>query len=176
MKIIELPVEERVDDVRSLRKLGYIPGVAYRKGENIKISSKLNDFVKACKGSTTAQIFRLVSSNPKLDSRLGVIKEIQVEHLKKSPLHFDIQLVAQEEKVEVEVPVKFVGEAIGVKNSGGILAILKHSILLRCFPMNVPDYIEVNISELDIGDSIHIGEIKLPEGVEYAENLDDPVV
>lgn len=176
MRIIDLPIENRTEKPNICRNEGFVPGVAYRKGENLKVKSRLNDFVRVCKSATTAQVFRLVSSDAALNSRLGIIKDIQIEYLKKAPLHFDIQLVNEDERVEVEVPIKFVGESVGVKNSGGVLSIIKHSILLSCLPMSVPEHVIVDLTKLDVGDSIHIRDISLPEGVEHAEDLDDPVV
>ncbi|MCS6893685.1 MAG: 50S ribosomal protein L25 [Deltaproteobacteria bacterium] len=180
MRLIEIAIEERTargsTEVSRLRKADNIPGIAYRKGENILVLSDRKHFTNVCRNSTTAQVFRIKSESPRLNGKLCIVKDIQFEYLKRMPLHFDLQIVTEEEKIVVEVPIKFVGEAIGVKNSGGLLTILKHTLFIRCSPLSVPDEVVVDISGLDLGDSIHVGDINLPQNLEHYEDLKEPVV
>jgi len=81
-------------------------------------------------------------------------------------LHIDFHEISENEKVTVMVPVEPVGEATGVKNGGGVLEHVLFKVKARCLPKDLPDAIHVDVSHLDIGKAIHIGDIKPPEGVE----------
>jgi len=81
-------------------------------------------------------------------------------------LHIDLHEVAENEKVTVMVPVESVGEATGVKNGGGVLEHVLFKVKVRALPKDLPEVIHVDVSALEIGKAVHIGEIKAPEGVE----------
>jgi len=81
-------------------------------------------------------------------------------------LHVDLHEVAENEKVTITVPVETVGEALGVKTSGGVLEHVLFSVKVRALPKDLPEVLHVDVSHLDIGQSIHIGEIPAPAGVE----------
>lgn len=179
MKLVGLKIYERkalgTGQCKKLRKSRMIPGVAYRKGQNWLIQSDKDYLMNLFRRFTTAQIFQLDSDLAELNGKLAIVKDIQMDYISRTPLHYDLQIVLESDKIEVEVPLVFIGDAVGVKNSGGLLSILKHHLMVRCFPLSIPEEISVDISHLDVGDSLHVGEIKLPEGVEHAEDIDDPV-
>ena len=81
-------------------------------------------------------------------------------------LHVDFHEVAENEKVTVHVPLETTGEAVGVKTGGGTLEHILHKLKVRCFPKDLPDQILVDVTSLEIGKSFHLGDIKVPEGVE----------
>jgi large subunit ribosomal protein L25 len=102
-----------------------------------------------------------------LDGRTArtLIREIQRHPFKRSIIHIDFQELVAGEKVTVSVPLRFVGTADGVRNSGGILEETMHQVHLRVDPASIPTHIEVDVTPLTIGHSIHIRDLALPEGV-----------
>jgi large subunit ribosomal protein L25 len=81
-----------------------------------------------------------------------------------------------DEAIRVEIPVKVVGDSPGVKNQGGILAIVTHEVGVLCLPKNIPSAIEVDISALNLGQSVHGSDLKLPEGVELDDDVEETIV
>jgi large subunit ribosomal protein L25 len=102
--------------------------------------------------------------------RLALVQEIQHHPLTGKVLHVDFHEVAEDEKVTVSVPVETTGEAAGVK-AGGTLEHVLHKVKVRCLPKDLPDQILIDVTALEIGKSIHIGEVKPPAGVQL---LGDP--
>jgi large subunit ribosomal protein L25 len=98
--------------------------------------------------------------------RLVLVQEIQHHPLSGEVLHVDLHEVAEDEKVTVMVPVETLGEATGVKTDGGVLEHVLFKIKVRALPTDLPETIEVDVTHLAIGQSIHLGEIKAPSGVE----------
>ena len=94
------------------------------------------------------------------------MQEIQHHPLSGQVLHVDFHEVAENEKVTVSVPVETVGEAVGVKTGGGVLEHVLFKIKVRALPKDLPEQIVVDVSHLEVGKSIHLGDIKSPAGVE----------
>ena len=176
VRILKLRVSRREVEGRKVRQNGLIPGVAYRRDKNVKVQIPIKDFVKVAKKASSSQIFQLESDDPDLNNQLALIRDIQIDFIKKQPLHFDLFLVLENEKVELEVPLRFVGEPKGVKLEGGLLNILKHSMVVRCFPTNIPEYIEIAINDLGVGDAFHVEDLTLPEGIEAVDDPEEPIV
>ncbi|NJP12007.1 MAG: 50S ribosomal protein L25/general stress protein Ctc [Leptolyngbyaceae cyanobacterium RU_5_1] len=95
----------------------------------------------------------------------ALLREVQTHPWRHTPYHISFFAVAAQDSLEVDVPLHFVGTAIGVKQSGGGLDPSLTSLHVKCAPSSIPDYIEVNVSDLDVGDSLHISQLLLPEGV-----------
>jgi large subunit ribosomal protein L25 len=110
------------------------------------------------------------------NQRLALVREIQHHPLSGKMLHVDFQEVAENEKVTALVPVETEGEAEGVKTGGGVLEHVLFKVKVRATPKDLPDVINVDVTNLQVGQSIHIGEIKVPEGVEIIGKKETPVV
>src|SRR5713101_5330909 len=108
--------------------------------------------------------------------RLALVKEIQHHALSGQMLHVDFHEVAENEKVTVMVAVETVGEAAGVKTAGGVLEHVLFKIRVRGLPKDLPELITVDVSHLNIGQAIHLGEIKAPEGIEIIGDKQIPVI
>ena len=155
---------------RKLRQAGQVPAVIYGHGREPQ-SLAIN----------TREVERLLGTIPAastvieldLDGRTArtLIREIQRHPFKRNIIHIDFQELVAGEKVTVSVPLRFVGTADGVRNSGGILEETMHMVHVRVDPASIPTQIEVDVTPLTIGHSIHIRELALPEGVTV---LDDP--
>ncbi|MBI3191581.1 MAG: 50S ribosomal protein L25, partial [Pedosphaera parvula] len=101
-------------------------------------------------------------------SRLALVQEVQHHVLSGKVLHLDFHEVVETEKVTVTVPVETIGEAAGVKTGGGILEHVLFRLKVRAFPKDLPERLEVDVTNLNIGESLHIGDIQAPPGVEIA--------
>ncbi|HXT18407.1 MAG TPA: 50S ribosomal protein L25/general stress protein Ctc [Gemmatimonadaceae bacterium] len=155
---------------RKLRVAGQVPAVIYGHGRapqslaiNTREIEKLLSTVSA--GSTVIELG--------VDGRTArtLIREIQRHPTKRSIVHVDFQELVAGEKITVSIPLRFTGTADGVRNLGGILEEVMHQVHLRLDPASIPDHVDVDVTPLTIGHSIHIRELKLPEGVTV---LDDP--
>lgn len=106
-----------------------------------------------------------VPDDPK-PKRLALVQDVQHHPLSGRVLHLDLHEVVETEKVTITVPLETTGEAVGVKTGGGVLEHVLFKLRVRALPKDLPEFIQVDVSGLDIGQSVHIGDIPVPEGVE----------
>ncbi|MBU1006350.1 MAG: 50S ribosomal protein L25, partial [Candidatus Omnitrophica bacterium] len=99
-----------------------------------------------------------------------VLKEVQKDPIKDCLLHVDFQEISLTETLKVNVPIAAKGEAIGVKQDGGVLQHILWEVEVQCLPTNIPEKIEINISGLKMGDALHVKDIVMPEGVKILED------
>ena len=101
------------------------------------------------------------------DTDQAILRDVQMHPYRPKIVHMDLQRISATEKLHMEVPVHVIGEeaAPGVKQEGGVVSRLMAAVDISCLPHQLPEYLEVDISELDIGDSVSLTDIKLPEGV-----------
>ncbi|MGC8886711.1 MAG: 50S ribosomal protein L25 [Verrucomicrobiia bacterium] len=154
--------------VKKIYAAGRVPAVIYGrhiKPQNLEVDSKeIEDLVHHSHSENLLVDLQVEGDqNPK---RLALVKEVQHHPLTRKILHVDFNEVSETEKVTVVVPIETVGEAIGVKTGGGILEHVLHRVKVRCLPKDIPDYITIDVTNLEIGKAIHIGEIQPPPGVE----------
>jgi large subunit ribosomal protein L25 len=153
---------------RTLRASGRVPAVIYgRQNKPQSLEIKLQDIRDVVHGAASENVLLDLSvqgdATPK---RLAIIQEIQHHVLSAEVLHIDLHEVAEDEKVTLTVPVDATGEAVGVKTGGGTLEHVLFKVKVRALPKDLPETIVVDVSRLEIGQSIHIGDIKAPPGVE----------
>jgi len=162
---------------RRIRSEGSIPAVLYQRGEP-SVSAVLNtrEFIKIASQAKTSQVFRSKSSVGELNDRSLLVKEVQRDFIKGSVLHVDFQVLRDDEEIIVEIPLTFVGDALGVKLDNGILTYVAHAIEISCLPKMIPEKIDINITELRLGESIHGRDIVLPDGVKLVGNPDNTIV
>lgn len=153
---------------KKLRTSGRVPAVIYGRAKEpqvLEVTSKELDSL--IHHSVSENL--LVDLSIKDDSRpkrLALVQEVQHHALTGKMLHVDFHEVAENEKVTIMVAVESTGEAEGVKSGGGILEHVLHKVKARALPKDLPEVIYVDVSALQIGQAIHIGELKAPEGVE----------
>ena len=155
---------------RKLRAAGQVPGVIYghgREPQSLTVNAREFDRL-AERGRITSTVIELA-----LDGRTArtLVRELQRDPLRRNVLHIDFQELVAGEKVNVSVPLRFVGTAEGVKSAGGILEEVIHTLEVRVDPSNIPDHIDVDVTPLTIGHGLHVRDLKLPVGIEV---LDDP--
>src|SRR2546426_4020780 len=153
---------------RKLREVGRIPAVVYggqRQPQNLEIDRKsLEDLIHH--SASENLLVDLAVAQDARPKRLALVKEVQHHGLTGKVLHIDFHEISETEKVTVMVPVEPLGEATGVKNGGGVLEHVLFKVKVRCLPKDLPEVIHVDVSHLEIGHAVHIGEIKPPAGVE----------
>ena len=151
-----------------MRDGGKIPAVIYGRQaapQNLEISAKeMKDLIHHSVSENL--LVDLAVKDDKRPKRLALVQEVQHHALSGEMLHVDFHEVAENEKVTIMVPVETTGEATGVKNGGGILEHVLFKIKARALPKDLPEVIELDVTHLEIGQAIHIGDIKPPAGVE----------
>lgn len=164
--------------VRKLRGAGRIPAVVYGgKAEPQKLEVERKALQELLHHSVSELLLvDLAVDKDARSKRLALVQEIQHHPLTRQILHLDLHEISENEKVTVNVPVEHTGEAVGVKTGGGVLEHVLHRLRVRCLPKDLPEAIMVDVSALEIGRSIHIGEIKAPEGVEILGDKKSPVL
>lgn len=182
----EIKLEAQIRDeigkgkLAGLRRTGFIPAVVYGEGKK-SLSIKINrsDLIHLLHTQHAENI--IVTLNIKgekskakdSDSRTALIKEIKYHPIKDDILHVDFYQISLTQKIQVKVPLKTKGEAIGVKQDGGTLDHLLWELDVECLPTQIPQEIVADVSGLKIGDAIHIKDLTVPEGVKL---LHDPQV
>ncbi|HZX13622.1 MAG TPA: 50S ribosomal protein L25, partial [Thermodesulfobacteriota bacterium] len=152
---------------KKIRKEGAIPAIFYgRETDPIPLTVNPLDLKKAL--STEAGENTLLELHIKGDgdeiTKIALLRDVQYDHLKSLPIHFDFQEVQMKELITVKVPIRIVGRAQGV-HEGGILEEILREIEVECLPTAIPNVIDVDVSQLGISDSIHISDLSLSEGV-----------
>jgi large subunit ribosomal protein L25 len=182
MKSVSLNASPRVAARRAgakqLRSAGRVPAIIYgrqAKPQNLEVSAKeFGDLVHhAVSENLLVDLSVKEDARPK---RLALVQEIQHNPLTGAVLHVDFHEIAENEKVTVAVPVEPVGEAEGVKTEGGVLEHVLFKVKARGLPKDLPELISVDVSALKIGDSIHLGDLKVPAGVELLGDKQNPVL
>ena len=154
---------------RNLRRAGIIPGVLYGRDQDT-MSVQINE-------QTFKKFLRANGENMLIDLNIDeygtepvLIKELQRHPVKRSLVHADFIRISLDESVTAPVPITLVGSAPGVQE-GGVLTFLLRQISVTCLPLLIPEEIQVDISEMNIGDTIRVADLALDEEI---ENLEDP--
>lgn len=170
MKAMPLKAEFRKEvgkqAVKKIRAQKQIPAVAYGPGINTTpIIVRLDDFLKAIHTKAGENvIIDLTVDGVKNFKKTVVIKEVQYDPVSDAVKHVDFHTISLKEKIKVNVRIHTSGDAIGVKE-GGVLDVVHHEIEVECLPTDIPERIDVDISQIKIGGSVHLREVKFSQGV-----------
>lgn len=153
---------------RTLRASGRVPAVIYGKlNQPQKLEINLQDIRDVVHGAASENVLlNLTVQGDAKPNRLAIIQEIQHHVLSNQLLHIDLHEVAENEKVILTVPVDSVGEALGVKTGGGTLEHVLFKLKVRALPKDLPEVLTADVTSLEIGQAIHLGDFKAPPGVE----------
>jgi large subunit ribosomal protein L25 len=156
---------------RRVRREGKIPAVLYgRKTPTFALTVKPEELKKILtSGAKENTLIGLKVSGPGSDqvgAPVVMLKDLQVDPLTQSYLHADFYAVAMDEKIEIDIPIRLIGKAEGVK-LGGIQQLAMREIRIRCLPTEIPEFFDVDISSLKIGDSLHVRDLAPPEKFEF---------
>ncbi len=178
METIQLESKDRSTigkgSARKLRSMGRLPAILYGpKTSSIMLSLDYKQFDKIL-GEKSAEniIFDLkIDSLGKTNSKKVMIKEIQKDPVTRDRLHVDFYEISMEKELEVSIPIYLINEPIGV-TQGGILEHIRRELRISCMPKNLVDKIDIDVSNLDIGQSLHIEDVSFPPGLNSLEDGD----
>ena len=150
---------------RAVRREGRVPAILYGDGkepQNLAVDAKEITLL-INKGKFLSTVFELDIDGKR---QRAIPREVQVDPVKDKPIHLDFQRVGKDSKIRVNVPVRFVNELLspGLKR-GGVLNVVRHQVEVMAPADAIPEYFEFNLEGLEIGRSIHISAVKMPEGV-----------
>jgi large subunit ribosomal protein L25 len=173
LELIELKTNIRTTvgngPARRLREAGQIPAVLYGpKTESVLLSVNKNDLDMALKKGRSGQIILnlVVQNDGETYTRPAMIKELQVHPVSRNYLHIDFYEIDMDRKITVGIPIVTVGSSVGVER-GGVLQIIRRELEVQCLPFEVPESIQIDITDLDMGDSVHLEDISLDGDVEF---------
>jgi len=163
---------------REIRKEGNIPAVLYGKGtETLSLvinPTELKEALSTDAGENTLLEIHVKDEEAEIQ-KLSLLREVQYDYLTDKPIHLDFQALDMKEKITVAVPVQIEGSAKGVKE-GGILEEILREISVECLPTNIPNSFSVDVTELEIGHSIHVNTLEIEEGVNILHEDEDTIV
>ena len=160
---------------RSLRREGMVPAVLYRAGksQSIKLSGKeLAKLINTISGEQVIVDLHFADG----EKKLALLKDYQLDPVKGELLHTDFFEVSLTESIRVTVHVVTVGEPIGVKRDAGILQHALREVEIECLPDKIPGKIEVEIAKLELGQSVHVSDLKFEEGIKVLTDPGDVIV
>jgi large subunit ribosomal protein L25 len=150
---------------RRYRKKELIPAVFYGRGQDAThLSVNAADLLKIIKEKKKNIFIKLLIEGDKSSEKLSLMKELQIEPVSRRFYHVDFYEIRMDRKLTLEIPLRFSGIPVGVQN-GGELQHLKRNLKVTCLPSDLPDFIDLDVSVLDIGNSIKVQDIKVPEGI-----------
>jgi len=152
--------------IRKLKARGIVPAIVYGgkdKAQSLQVSRR--DISLMLSHASGENILVELEIAGEKGSRMAMIQEIQHSPVGGDVLHVDFHAVSMDEKIEADVPLEAAGVANGVKNFGGLLEQSLRTLEVECLPRDLPDKVTVDVSALNIGDSIHVRDIHLPAGV-----------
>lgn len=161
--------------VRRLRQTDRIPAVIYggKDGGSVPISVDGSDLRRLMASGGLGRLVKIDLGEA--GSRMGLPKELQVDPVRGDFLHIDFHEVALDEAIQTQVGLHMVGEERR-ENDGGVPTLILRELTVSCLPTAIPEFIEVDVSGLAVGDTVHVGDLSLPEGVEAVDEPDTPVL
>jgi large subunit ribosomal protein L25 len=173
LELIELNTNIRTTTgngpARRLRQAGQIPAVLYGpETESVLLSVNISDIERVLKTGRIGQVLinLVIPNNGETSTKTVMVKELQIHPVSRNFLHIDFYEITMDRKIIVNVPVTTTGKSKGVE-IGGILQIIRRELEVQCLPLNVPESIEIDITDLEIGDSIHVADIPRQTDVEF---------
>ncbi len=176
MELIELKTNIRTSigngPARVLRRNKQIPAVLYGMGtETVLLSVDISDLEQVLKESSASQLLlNLVIQNGKTYTKTVMIKELQIHPVSRDFLHVDFYEIVMDRKIKVNIPVVTRGKSEGVEQ-GGMLQIIRRELEVLCLPFEIPEQIEIDITNLEIGDSVHVNDISLEGNAEIQADV-----
>ncbi len=155
---------------RRLRRQGMVPAVIYGAGRDPR--NLMFDHNKVLRQLEDPSFYSSIL-NIKVGekSRAAIVKDIQRHPSKKQIIHIDLQRIVEDEQIKMQIPIHYLGEedAVGVKIGGGTVTKIMTELEISCLPKDLPEFLEVDISELELDQMLNVSDISLPEGVEISD-------
>ena len=146
---------------RKLRQKGLIPAICYGpKTDPVPLTLDTKELMKTVHMGDNVLIDLMIQDGKKAGQKVVVVRDLQIDPIRDQYIHADLFEVVMDEEISVEVPIVLVGKPEGVK-VGGVLEQITRDVTVECLPADIPQSIDVDVSHLDIGDTIHIADIEL---------------
>jgi large subunit ribosomal protein L25 len=160
---------------RRLRRAGRVPAILYGGGSPATVSVDPRDIYRLIHGHEGGTTLVKLSYPGSAESSMAIIRAMQFDPVSENLVHVDLQEVAMDRAIQVAVPLRHVGEAMGVKESKGILEMLLREVQVSCLPAAIPEVITADVSRLGIHDVLTVGDLVAPEGVRILTDAGQPV-
>ncbi|HET8577949.1 MAG TPA: 50S ribosomal protein L25 [Methylomirabilota bacterium] len=161
---------------RRLRRAGRVPAIFYGGASPIKVSVDPLDIFKLIHGREGSTQLLKVTLEGTPGTKMAIIRDMQLDPVSEDLVHVDLQEVAMDRAIQVSVAIHHVGEAVGVKETFGILEMILREVQVSCLPGNIPQFLEVDVSSLKIGDVLTVKDVPAPEGVRILNDPNQAVV
>jgi len=180
MEMRELTIKKRdglgKGPARRLRRSGLVPAILYGGASPVNIAVTPKDILRLIHGHEgSTQLFR-VTLEGTTDGKMAIIRDMQFDPVSEDLIHVDLQEVAMDRAIQVSVAIHHVGQSIGVKDSQGILEMVLREVRVSCLPGNIPEYLEADVTSLNIHDVFTVKDLKVPEGVRVLNDPNQAVV
>jgi large subunit ribosomal protein L25 len=180
---VKLKAEKRTvvgrNAIKKIKAQGLVPGVIYgSQGEpvTLQVEARALTNVLAHALSEHVLVELEIADGSQSTNRLALIQEVQHHPLRPELLHVDFHAVSATEKITSEVPIEAIGDPLGVRTFGGLLEHSLRTLEVECFPQDLPEIVRIDVTNLNIGESLHVRDISLPSGVESLTPADLTVV
>ncbi len=161
---------------RRLRKVNRIPAILYGKHTSPeKLAVDGPEFTRLLKSVAGRSLIIELARSDNGEKALSFLQEVQRDPITDKHVHIDLQEVKANETFQIRVAVQPSGEAFGVKSQGGVLEIVTPQLRIRCLPKDLPEVILVDVTELKVGETIKVGELKAVPGVEFLDSKGQPI-
>jgi len=158
-------------NARRLRRAGQVPAILYGGAAPVNVAVTPRDIYRLIHGHEGSTQLLSVAFEGTSESRMAIIRALQFDPVSEDLIHVDLQEVAMDRAIQVSVAVHHVGDAVGVKETFGILEMILREVQVSCLPGNIPDLLEADVSNLKIGDVLTVKDLNAPDGVRI---LNDP--
>jgi large subunit ribosomal protein L25 len=155
--------------VKKIKKEGLVPGIVYgSRSEPMPLQVEARELTNVLAHASSEHVLveLEIADGSQSTNRLALIQEVQHHPLRRELLHVDFHAVSTTEKIFSEVPIEAFGEPVGVRTFGGLLEYSLRTLEVECFPQDLPDVVRIDVTNLNIGESLHVRDIPLPPGVE----------
>ncbi len=180
MEMVELNVQKRDGTGKGaagrLRRAGHVPGILYGVTPPLNLAVSPRDIFRLIHGHEGSTRLLKVFIAGSAESKMAIIRDLQFDPVSENLIHVDLQEVAMDRAIQVSVAVHHVGEAIGVRESQGILEMILREVQVSCLPGNIPDVLEADVSGLGINDVLTVKDLRAPEGVRILNDPNQAVV
>jgi large subunit ribosomal protein L25 len=161
--------------IKRIKEKGLVPGVIYGSNQTpipLEVEDRVLSKVLGHASSEHILVELEIVDGNQSTSKLALIQEVQHHPLKRGLVHVDFHAVSTTEKITSSVPIETVGEALGVRTFGGLLEHSLRTLEVQCYPQDLPGIIRIDVTNLNIGESLHVRDIQLPPGVEAITDKD----
>ena len=165
--------------IKRIREKGLVPGVIYGSNQQpmpLEVDSRQLSTVLAHASSEHILVELEIVDGDQGTNKLVLIQEVQHHPLKRDLVHVDFHAVSATEKITSAVPIETTGEALGVRTFGGLLEHSLRTLEVQCYPQDLPGIVQIDVTNLNIGESLHVRDLQLPAGVEAITDDDLTVV